>query len=86
MAAKTSLHRYGTKLRHCHPMYNGGLRRDGGVKGRGSASTPCEVPSNFSAVVAPMNEGMHITHTQCTFYKLYLQTTILSFAQLRNSF
>jgi len=22
MAAKTSWHRYGTKLRHCHPMYN----------------------------------------------------------------
>jgi len=21
MAAKTSWHRYGTKLRHCHPMY-----------------------------------------------------------------
>ena len=23
MAAKTSWHRYGTKLRHCHPMHNG---------------------------------------------------------------
>ena len=22
MAAKTSWHRYGAKLRHCHPMYN----------------------------------------------------------------
>ena len=26
MAAKTSLHRYGMKLRHCHPMYLGGGR------------------------------------------------------------
>jgi len=24
MAAKTSWHRYGTKLRHCHPMYTNG--------------------------------------------------------------
>jgi len=29
MAAKTSLHRYGTKLRHCHRMYN--LVMDGGA-------------------------------------------------------
>jgi len=33
---------------------SGRWRRDGRGKGRGSASTPLEVPSNFSAVVAPM--------------------------------
>jgi len=31
----------------------GELGRDGGGKGRGSASTPLEVPSDFSTVVAP---------------------------------
>jgi len=33
---------------------NGKGGRDGGRKGRGSASTPCEVPSNFSALDGPM--------------------------------
>ena len=26
-AAKINWHRYGTKLRHCHPMYSGTLKR-----------------------------------------------------------
>jgi len=34
--------------------YNGKRERGEGRKGRGSASTPHEVPSNFSAVVAPV--------------------------------
>ena len=38
MAAKTSWHRYGTKLRHCHPVYNR-RKHPMGPAGR--------VPSNF---------------------------------------
>jgi len=37
---------------------NKGRRGKDGRKGRGSASTPLEVPSNFSAVVAPMVLGV----------------------------
>jgi len=37
MAAKINWHRYGTKLRHCHPMYRG----DG-------ALLPCESEWKFS--------------------------------------
>jgi len=31
MAAETSWHRYGTKLRHCHPVYGGIFYRRGAV-------------------------------------------------------
>jgi len=32
MAAKTTWHRYGTKLRHCHPVYYYAGRVDGGKR------------------------------------------------------
>jgi len=41
---------------------NGIWERDGGGKGRGSASTPCEVPSYFPAIVAPFVESVLRVH------------------------
>jgi len=50
-----------------HGESNNGRRgRDGGGKGRGSASTPREVPSNFSAVVAPIDQ--HAQHNTSLLY------------------
>jgi len=58
MAAATSRHRYGTKLRHCHPMYF--CRRRDTARSVCLASTPVNTAKTDEQIEMPFVGGGQI--------------------------
>jgi len=72
MAAKTSWHRYVTKLRHCHPMYTSLSSMMGPVL------TTSQENSLFYYSICILDRNFHLTFTMLLHYLVKFEVVILS--------